>query len=253
MPELCVEALPQIRRGSERRGTRVYRQKTRGLRTAAPRPAAFPRCYGETQVSLMEVGARWLYVHWEAREGDLARVRRELGEQGELALRLYDVTCIMFDGCNANEWFDVVVGEECDSWYISLWSAGRSLVADLGLRGSRGNFVALARSNCVQTPRAFSDSGPEEWMHVEQDPRKRQKVETEHFAPKKVIPIWENRVVELQSIASERIMASIGCEEVKEFYAELFEAATGCVGGTAEMAGSLDAFRRRAAGGGSAA
>jgi hypothetical protein len=51
--------------------------------------------------------------------------------------------------------FDVDIDLQAHSWYIHLWSPEKTYVADLGFRRDDGEFIALARSNVVETPPAW--------------------------------------------------------------------------------------------------
>jgi len=250
MTTVCVEMASQVETKKRRPRARVREQRVREFRVPrVRRPATFPERYGQTYVSLMEVGACSLFAYWEATREDLARLRRELGGSGEIVLRFYDVTYIMFNGENAHTWFDITVDEGATSWYVNLCSPGRSLITDLGLRDREGNFVALARSNCVQAPHAWTgEDSRQEWIHVEGDPRKRQRVGAEQFAPGKVIRLWENRVVELQRIAPFGIMASVDRGDIEEFYSELFASAASLAGQAPRLVDGSHPLRERKAG-----
>lgn len=250
MRTACVEMASQVETSMRSPRARVCDQRVRELPVASVRrPATFPQRYGQTYVSLMEVRAYSVFAYWEATQEDLTRMRRELGECGDMVLRFYDVTCIMFDGDNARTWFDITVDEGATSWYVNVCSAGRSLIADLGVRDREGHFVALARSNCIQAPRAWcGEDSPKEWMHVEGDPRKRQRVGAEQFAPGKLIRLWENRVVELQKIAPFGIMASVGRDDIEEFYSELFASAASLAGQAPRLMDGGHPLRERKAG-----
>jgi len=137
---------------------------TPAVRTAPPRIFAnrstvltkrsfddLPWSYGETEVVLMAVDPFLVHAYWDFSPGDWEKVRHR-GQP--VALRIYDVTMIRFDGTNAHSHFDVPVGGDAQNWYVRLWTAEKSLCADLGWPRPGGSFETLVRSNVIQTPRA---------------------------------------------------------------------------------------------------
>ncbi|MDP2895001.1 MAG: DUF4912 domain-containing protein [bacterium] len=194
------------------------------VETPAFVPATFPDRYHETFLVLMDVEPHTLLAFWEIDEMDLERAQRELSTRNELVLRVYDVTHIIFDGGNAHSYFDVVVEGKAHNWYIHAGADGRSLIADIGLRGEDGRYVALARSNCVQMPRDRAPlDGEMKWMFVEGNPRERQPVPDEMYAPSShpgpsvTIPLSG-----LAGLNGEDLMNSVGREDVLRFYHSLW-------------------------------
>jgi hypothetical protein len=68
-------------------------------------------------------------------------------------LRVYDTTC------ETSSYFDVPVSLPARNWYVQLWTPERAYFAELGLV-AEGGFTALARSNTIQTPRAWPVAAP---------------------------------------------------------------------------------------------
>lgn len=64
-------------------------------------------------------------------------------------LRVYDTTG------GSSSYFDVPVYPSSKSWYIHLWTPERCYCAELGVSQEDGGFTSLARSNTIQTPRAW--------------------------------------------------------------------------------------------------
>ncbi len=75
------------------------------------------------------------------------------GQAGQLALRIYDVTHILFDGTNAHAWFDVDVFFETNYWYLNIGNSDRNYLAEVGYRRPDGQFSACARSHSIYLPR----------------------------------------------------------------------------------------------------
>lgn len=115
--------------------------------------------YGEDRITLMTVDPWKLFAYWEVREDTLSKVK------GTLALRVYDVTGIYFDGKNANIVFDIPAYKRVGDSYIGV-GPGRDFIVDIGAVSRKGDFIAIARSNKVTTPaiKAAKEEGvlPEE-------------------------------------------------------------------------------------------
>jgi len=129
-----------------------------------------PSSYGTTRLTLMTRDTNWVHAYWEIAPSAIEAVRNQIGDElsrSAYVLRLYDVTLIQFNGCNANHWFDIEVGPFSNNWYINLWADAVSYCADLGVRAPDGRFFRLARSNTVHTPRKNYVRRPETiWMEV---------------------------------------------------------------------------------------
>jgi hypothetical protein len=110
-----------------------------------------------TRVTVMTVNPYLLHVYWQISGQDLERIQGSLIESQANArpvLRFYDITCIRFDGTNANQIFDVEVDLRTMKWDVPIWKADKAYVIDLGYRASDGHFHQIARSNVVNVPRA---------------------------------------------------------------------------------------------------
>ena len=187
------------------------------------RPTNFPDRYGETHLALMDVDPSTLFAYWEIDEIDLERAQLDLPERGELALRVYDITYITFDGGNAHSFFDIVVDGQVHNSYVHPGSDGRSLIADIGLRCADGRLIVLARSNCVQMPRVgYTGDAAERWLHVEGDPRKHQLAPSDGSAPQPHARGAAIPAEGLDGIVPDEMMASIGPDDVVAFYQSLW-------------------------------
>ncbi|MBM3244160.1 MAG: DUF4912 domain-containing protein [Candidatus Omnitrophica bacterium] len=127
-----------------------------------------PSGYGRDTMVLAVRDPWWLYTYWEVKGSTWDKFKSELKEEfyrAKRVLRVYDVSSIIFNGSNANSFFDILIREDSMSWYIDIGSPGKSWCVDLGLLLSNGRFVTVLRSNVVETPL----DGPswitdEEWM-----------------------------------------------------------------------------------------
>ncbi|MFH1429169.1 MAG: DUF4912 domain-containing protein [Candidatus Margulisiibacteriota bacterium] len=137
-----------------------------------PQPEwTLPKKYDDTKVALLIRDPYWLHSYWEINSETASDVQNKLGHNmfasSHIALRIYDVTDIVFDGANANNYSDINVGEAL-SWYIHVPASNRSYCAEIGYKTPDGRFFAVARSNVIEAPRhGVSDILDEEWMAVE--------------------------------------------------------------------------------------
>ena len=129
-----------------------------------------PGSYNTTTLTLIARDPFWIYAYWEIARSSLESVRNEIGsdfDRSRIVLRMYNVTCIDFNGHNANHYFDIEVGHHANNWYINLWYDNVSYCAELGISVPNGRFFPLTRSNFVTTPRASSSNRSEQiWMEV---------------------------------------------------------------------------------------
>ncbi len=136
-------------------------------------PSELPYHYGDDRIVLLVRDPYWAYSYWEVSQKKLEIERGNLGRAGEdayLALRVYDVTDVRFDGQNDHGHYDIGIYDRVGNWYVNTGMPGRSFIVDLGLKTQDGRFVTLARSNAVRTPRdSVSDVLDEEWMVPDSD------------------------------------------------------------------------------------
>ncbi|EIJ78869.1 hypothetical protein PB1_14964 [Bacillus methanolicus PB1] len=79
----------------------------------------------------------------------------------QLVLRLYDVTCILFNGSNAHEVFEIFLPENKNSWFIKGLRPNRCYCAELGIKLSDHKFLPLLRSNAIHVPRSAVEQAGE--------------------------------------------------------------------------------------------
>ncbi len=127
-----------------------------------------PQQYGVDKIILQVRDPWWLHTYWELNKQTIEKFESELKAEfnrSRRALRVYDVSNIIFNGSNAHRFFDIPVPEFADNWYIDTGGPGKSWCVDLGLLLPDGRFITMLRSNTVSTPL----DGPswitdEEWM-----------------------------------------------------------------------------------------
>jgi len=151
---------------------REHQAPRQGVAESKPQAQDLPSGYIEDKIVLQVRDPWWLHSYWEVTHGTRERLRNSLGDryyQADWVIRVYDVSFIVFDGTNANRYFDISVGHDTNNWYINV-SSGRSYCVDLGLRLNDGTFITIVRSNTVMTPL----DGPswildEEWMILDEE------------------------------------------------------------------------------------
>lgn len=115
---------------------------------------------------------RWSFIWWrvnwlDALHSLMARSGRTCPSSSP-ALRIHDVTDIIFDGQNSHSYIEIKDGiGNTDHWYFNLQASGRNYCAEVGFTGGPGWFL-IARSNTLFVPRAGpSTSHDESWSTSE--------------------------------------------------------------------------------------
>jgi len=176
-----------------------------------------PTSYEKTWIALIVKDPHWVYATWEISQNSLYPFLSRLEDSqypSRIILRVYDVTCIQFNGTNANYYFDLEVGRSANNWYIHLWMDHASYCAEIGVRAFDGTFTPLARSNFVQTPRSGHSWRTEQiWMEVK---------DHETHSPYVVVRIRRNNA-SLQQSRSTTIRRKfyLSAEDIRGYYAQL--------------------------------
>jgi len=138
------------------------------MRARTVMPQELPSSYDQDKIILQVRDPRWLHTYWELRNQTIEGLKNKLGDEfyrAKKILRVYDVTNIVFNGFNANSFFDIQYNDFANSWYIDTAGPGRSWCVDLGLMLTDGRFITILRSNVVSTPLdSPSWITDEEWM-----------------------------------------------------------------------------------------
>jgi hypothetical protein len=126
-----------------------------------------PSSYGDNAAVLLPRDPIWIYVYWEISKSKKSELSAKFGNNfnpASLALRIYDITDVSFDGYNAVRHFDVSVNANALSWYVNVGEFNRSWCVDVGYFLNDGSFITAARSNFVSMPRhGVSDVTDEQW------------------------------------------------------------------------------------------
>jgi len=134
--------------------------------------AELPKEYGDTKIVALIKDPLWIHAYWEvspSKKEDLQNILGDSFHNLGYTLRIYDVTRIDFNGDNSNSYFDISVGHDARSWYVNVGNPGSDYIIDLGIMTPEGQFILIARSNKVTTPRnSVSNNIDEQWMMVEE-------------------------------------------------------------------------------------
>jgi len=129
-----------------------------------------PRGYNEEKISILSRDPFVAFAYWEATPARIEREKAWFGWDSKLAVRVYDITGVQFDGRNAIGYFDQEVVDRVGSWYFDFGRPTHSFCADLGLISPSGRFLTITRSNYITMPRdGVSDMIDEEWMLVDEE------------------------------------------------------------------------------------
>jgi uncharacterized protein len=138
-----------------------------------------PRGYGDTKIVAMVRDPRWVFAYWEVSHEKKTILSKMGLDVTRLVLRIYDITNVVFDGFNANSFFEVETNDSTDNWYIHMPAAARTWCIDLGVKASEGSFILIARSNTIVTPRELPSEQagePGGWIPSESMFRKMRKI-----------------------------------------------------------------------------
>lgn len=129
------------------------------------RGAPIPSHYGQDRITMMVRDPHWVFCYWElegtAREQAAAEHGHDVFDGARWALRVHS--------SGLEHPHDIDVGADMNNWYLNVDDDG-NYFAEIGVITRTGEFIALARSNRVHTPRSgMSDVGDTEWMTVEGD------------------------------------------------------------------------------------
>ena len=146
--------------------TKFSHPQVRRIQRALPHD--LPGGYGKDRMVLQVRDPWWLHAYWEVTLSTWESFKQRFKDiffSSKKALRVYDVSHIVFNGNNAHRYFDIELGHDASNWYIDSGGPGKSWCVDYGLKLPNGEFVTILRSNTVQSPL----DGPswvtdEEWM-----------------------------------------------------------------------------------------
>ena len=114
---------------------------------------------------------QWAFIWWQVDWPSAAHhaLGRDLLPSPRCAaLRVHDVTDIIFDGENSHGYVELTESiDRTDHWYFHIRSAGRNYSAEVGIKGEQSWFP-IARSNTLFVPRdGPSASRAQNWSAIE--------------------------------------------------------------------------------------
>lgn len=116
-------------------------------------PKALPGGYEHDRAVLMVRDPFWVYGYWDLSEETQMRARQEGGQR--MALRVHDVTDILFNGANSHYSFDILMPFEGQRvWYFNVPTDGRTYLYQVGYLRADKRFIPLVTSNAGATPRS---------------------------------------------------------------------------------------------------
>jgi len=109
-----------------------------------------PEKYNETKIILLLRDPAWAYTYWDVKESDIEAVKVGAVD-GELLLRVYELSKPEFAKPNISDFFDIPLQFEDSSWYINLPNRGVYYRVELILLSNHIEKV-LCSSNTVLSP-----------------------------------------------------------------------------------------------------
>jgi len=109
-----------------------------------------PESYGEAKLNVMIRDPFWIHAYWDITPKIIDRMHAQGGQR--MALRVYDVTDLVFDGRNAHSWFEIPAPEYARNWNIQVPTDGRNYLVELGWLTAEARFMPTLRSNVVDVP-----------------------------------------------------------------------------------------------------
>src|SRR5271155_1877575 len=142
-------------------------------RSAEFESGELPWGYGDCRVTAMARDPEAAYLYWEMTDEGIAAARQRRGPAGPdgwCNLRVYDTTGRVFDGTNANDYFDVRIDRNDREYFLMIRRPTSTMYVEVGIKTTEGFFQAVARSGPAEFPRnAPSPHTALEWMTVTSD------------------------------------------------------------------------------------
>ena len=134
------------------------------MQTEEPSPV-----YYIDRMVILPIDPMFAFMYWEVKEDTLNHFFQTHGYDSKLTLRVYDVTNINFDGYNAHEWWDIEVFNRVGTWYLKHYKGDRTLIVDVGIVSTDGNYHIISRSKSIYFPRDHMVApGKILWMLVDE-------------------------------------------------------------------------------------
>src|SRR5580658_7545656 len=153
--------------------TRVEESKFLSAPVVSFESGDLPWSYGENRLTALVRDPDSAFLYWEATDDGIAAARERLGPAGAdgwCNLRVYDTSGRVFDGTNANDYFDVRVDRADREYFLMIRRPGSAMHVEIGIKTHEGYFQPVARSGRADFPRSGpSPDGSVSWMTVTSD------------------------------------------------------------------------------------
>lgn len=124
-----------------------------------------PGRYEQTRFTALIRDPYWIYSYWDiaATHQNALREQYGLAEPNDYIIRVHDIT----EERKKTALYDLPVNIQAREWYIHVGMPNRMFMLELGALVN-GNFILIARSNQVKTPRdSLSEKIDPDWMLVD--------------------------------------------------------------------------------------
>jgi len=115
--------------------------------------SGLPDEYGETSIIAMAVDPNTVFVDWEIIPRDIA------GEEGDLTLRLYDITGTEAMVSDVIAAIDVRINKRVGRDFFYIGMPGRDIIVEEGIMTPQGAFLPILRSDIVSFPARLANDG----------------------------------------------------------------------------------------------
>ncbi|OKH51039.1 hypothetical protein NIES30_02925 [Phormidium tenue NIES-30] len=105
---------------------------------------------GESNIILVPRSSTAAYAYWEAAPAHKEALRQEGGRV--MALRIHDATNLDLDSQPPHATQEYILADSDPDHHVSIWSADRDYVAELGYLTDGGQWLQLVRSRPVRVP-----------------------------------------------------------------------------------------------------
>jgi len=146
------------------------KSKSKGLSsTPTARPelleGELPQSYGIDRLVAIPKDPDWTHLYWETTPESQRRITES---EGEIRLRGFDTTGVLFDGSNAPVALDIEVAPFARSWYAKLPYQGRVYTFEYGWVDREGEWTGIVRSQPVGFEPGMLGfrGGNEEWISI---------------------------------------------------------------------------------------
>lgn len=171
-----VFAEPQIKPESEITAVSAteteehYFHRHEHLPHPTPMERELPTEYGDTKIVLLVRDPEWVYAYWEINDATRAELKLPRdGHSRRMILRVYKISGRNWPEESAHYFFDVDVSPYANNWYVHMPEVSERWCAEVGFFDEEGNYIAIARSNVISTPRdSISNETDAHWMAVEE-------------------------------------------------------------------------------------